>query len=107
MAYEVTKDRVDYTWVITQQVERVARVATEYWKTPRARQQYKLAELRGAIRVLLDLADPVVKGGVNGLYQELAKARSYSEVMQVYRRVARMLQQAGLLVRKSSLGEEW
>ncbi|BBC20954.1 hypothetical protein [Aeropyrum globular virus 1] len=107
MTYEVTKDRVDYTWVLTQQVERIARLATEYWRTPRARQEYKLAELRGAVLVLLDLADPVVKGGVDGLYQELARARSYHEVMAVYRRVARMLQQAGLLVKRQRLEEEW
>ena len=68
MSYEVTGDGVDYTRVITQQVEGIARIATEYWRTPRARQGYKLAELKGAVLVLLDLADPVVKGGVDGLY---------------------------------------
>jgi len=107
MAYEVAKDRLDYTWVLTQQVERIARIATDYWRTPRARQGYKLAELRGAVLVLLDLADPVVKDGVDGLYQELAKARSYNSIMQVYRRVARKLQQAGLLVKRQRLEEEW
>jgi len=76
VAYEIVKDRVDYTWVLTQQMERIARTATEYWRTPPAKRGAKLAELRGAVQVLLDLADPVVKGGVDGLYGELAKARS-------------------------------
>ena len=107
MSYEVVKDRVDYTWVLTQQIERIARVATEYWRTPRARQEAKLAELRGSVQVLLDLADPVLKGGVDGEYQALRRARSYSEIMAVYRRVARRLGQAGLLVRRSELREEW
>ena len=107
MAYEVTKDRLDYTWVLTQQVERIARLATEYWRTPRAKQQYKLAELRGAVLVLLDLADPVVKNVVGSLYKELAEARSYHNIMSVYRRVARLLQQAGLLVKRDTLREEW
>jgi len=77
VSYEVIRDRLDYTWVLTQQVERIARVATEYWRTPPARRGARLAELRGAVQVLLDLADPVVRGGVGDLYGELAKARSY------------------------------
>lgn len=87
--------------------ERIARLATEYWRTPQARQQYKLAELRGAVLVLLNLADPVVKNGVDGLYKELARARSYHDVMSVYRKVAGRLQQAGLLVKRDTLREEW
>ncbi len=107
MAYEVTKDKVDYTWVLTMQIERIARVATEYFRTPIARQEAKLAELRGSVQVLLDLADPVLKGGVDGEYEALRRARSYSDVMAIYRRVARRLQAAGLLVRRSELREEW
>ncbi len=105
--YEVTKDRVDYTWVLTQQIERVAQAATRYWRTPRARQEQVLAELRGSVQVLLDLADPVLKQGVDDELQELRRARGYHEIMVVYRRVARRLQQAGLLVRRSRLEEEW
>jgi len=59
------------------------------------------------VQVLLDLADPVLKGGVEGEYQALRRSRSYHEVMQVYRRVARRLQEAGLLVRRSRLEEKW
>jgi len=85
----------------------VAQAATRYWRTPRARQEQVLAELKGAVQVFLDLADPVLKGGVDGEYQALRRARGYHEIMQVYRRVARRLQQAGLLVRRSRLEEEW
>ena len=107
MSYEVTKDRVDYTWVLTQQIERVAQAATRYFKTPAARREQVLAELRGAVQVLLDLADPVLKQGVDGEYEALRRARGYHEIMQVYRRVAGRLQAAGLLVRRSELREEW
>jgi len=105
--YEVTRDRVDYTWVLTQQIERVAQTATRYFRTPRARQEQVLAELRGAVQVLLDLADPVLKGGAGDEYLALRRARGYHEIMAVYRRVAKRLQQAGLLVRRSTLSEEW
>jgi hypothetical protein len=44
---------------------------------------------------------------VDGLYEELARARSYGEVMAVYRAVASELQRAGLLVRRQRLEEEW
>ena len=106
MSYEVTKDRVDYTWVLTRQIERIAKLATEYWRLPKAKKPAKLVELRGAVNVLLDLADPVLKGGVNGEYKLLRHARSYSDIMSIYRGVARRLQQAGLLVRRSTLSEE-
>ena len=105
--YEVTKDRVDYTWVLTQQIERIAKVATQYFRTPRARQDSRLAELKGAVQVLLDLADPVLRQGVDREYEALRRARGYHEIMTVYRRVARRLQQAGLLVKRSTLSEEW
>lgn len=106
MAYEVTKDRVDYTWVLTQQIERVAKIATRYHQTPRARRGEVLAALKGAVEVLLDLADPVLKNGIDGLREELGRAKSYREVMAAYRRAARLLHKAGLLVRKSGLEDE-
>jgi hypothetical protein len=59
------------------------------------------------VLVLLDLADPMVKNGVEGLYAELAGARGYGEVISVFRRVVRGLQRAGLLVRRQRLEEGW
>ena len=106
MSYEVVKDRVDYTWVLTQQIERIAQAATRYFKTPAARREQVLAELKGAVQVLLDLADPVLEGGVDGEYETLRRARSYHDIMAVYRRVAKRLAQAGLLLRKSGLEDE-
>ena len=50
MSYEVARDRVDYTWVLTQQIERIAQTATRYFRTPRARQEQVLAELGGQSR---------------------------------------------------------
>ena len=107
MAYEVTKDRVDYTWVLTQQIERVARIATRYHQTPRARRGEVLAALRGVVEVLLDLAEPVVRDNLSGARRELAAAQGYPVIMELFRRIVASLQRAGLLVRKSRLEEEW
>ena len=107
MAYEVTKDRVDYTWVLTQQIERVARIATRYHQTPKARRGEVLAALRGAVEVLLDLAEPVVRDGLSGARAELEQATGYRRVMAIFRSIVASLQRAGLLVRKSTLQEEW
>ena len=108
MAYEVTKDRVDYTWVLTQQIERIARLATRYHQTPPARRGEVLAALKGAVEVLLDLAEPVAKnrGSIEGLRDELGQAKRYGEVMRVFREAAEELRQSGLLVRTSGLEDE-
>ena len=62
---------------------------------------------RGAVEVPPDPADPAVGGGVGGLYEEPAGARGRHDVMQVYRKAARLLRQAGLPARRAGLGEEW
>ena len=107
MAYEVTKDRVDYTWVLIQQIERVARLATRYHQAPRARRGEVLAALRGAVEVLLDLAEPVVRDSLSGARAELARATGYGRVMGIFRRIVGALQRAGLLVKSQRLEEEW
>jgi hypothetical protein len=107
VAYEVVKDRVDYTYVLTRQIERVAALATRYHQTPRARRGEVLAALRGAVEVLLDLAEPVTRDGLDGVRARLARAQQYCEVMGLFMRIVSALQRAGLLVRKSRLEEEY
>jgi hypothetical protein len=107
VAYEVVKDRVDYTWVLTQQIERVARIATRYHQTPRARRGEVLAALRGAVEVLLDLAEPVVKDNLGTIRAELARAEGYRRVMDLFMAVVASLQRAKLLVKVQKLEEEW
>ena len=107
MAYEVVKDRVDYTWVLTRQIERVAAIATRYHQTPRARRGEVLAALRGAVEVLLDLAEPVVRDSLGDVRAGLARASGYRQVMDLFMAIVASLQRARLLVRAQKLEEEW
>ena len=107
MAYEVTKDRVDYTYVLTQQIERIARLATRYHQTPRAKRGEILTALRGAVEVLLDLSEPVVKDNLGKTRTQLPKAENYRHIMNLFMNIVSSLQRSGLLVKKSRLEEEW
>ena len=107
MVYEVSKDSVDYTWVLTEQINRVASLATRYHQLPVASRGSALVALKGAVSVLLDLTLPVVKDRLGGVRTRLERASRYDEVLELFVHIVSALQRSGLLVRKSRLEEEW
>ena len=75
--------------------------------SPRAGRGEILAALKGAVEVLLDLAEPVVRDSLAGTRRELARATGYGRVMGIFRSIVASLQRAGLLVKRQRLEEEW
>ena len=106
-AREVVKEGLDYTWVLTLQVERIAEAATRYHRAPAIMKQVSLSGLKGAIEVLIDLAEPLGRDGWLAEDREmLERAGSYREAMQVFRSVISKLERMGLVVRKSRIYRE-
>ena len=110
------REQIDYTWVLTLQLNRVAELSTELWK-PGGLDRYKLRAVIGAVWTLYRMVRPIItryklpdydvtlERLVAAMERERGLRNIWKKAMEILEEIVRALHAEGLLIRESRVLE--